>query len=54
LGVRLRLPIGGSFAVDYGYLLNPPEFLVPQAAPASPAVYRLRQGQLHFRFAQAF
>jgi outer membrane protein insertion porin family len=54
LGVRLRLPIGGSFAVDYGYLLNPPEFLVPQTAPAPPAVYRLRQGQLHFRFTQAF
>jgi len=54
LGVRLRLPIGGSFAVDYGYLLNPPEFLVPQTAPTPPAVYRLRQGQLHFRFTQAF
>jgi outer membrane protein assembly factor BamA len=54
LGARLRLPIGGSFAIDYGYLLNPPEFLVPQPAPAPPAVYRLRQGQLHFRFTQAF
>ena len=54
LGVRLRLPVGGSFAVDYGYLLNPPEFLVPQTAPTPPAVYRLRQGQLHFRFTQAF
>lgn len=54
LGVRLKLPIGGSFAVDYGYMLNPPEFLVPQTAPAPPAVYRLRQGQLHFRFTQAF
>lgn len=54
LGVRLRLPIGGSFAVDYGYLLNPPEFLVPQIAPNPPAVYRLKQGNLHFRFTQAF
>ncbi|MDQ4120898.1 MAG: BamA/TamA family outer membrane protein [Acidobacteriota bacterium] len=54
LGFRLRLPIGGSFAVDYGYLLNPPEFLVPQNPPTPPAVYRLRQGQLHFRFTQAF
>jgi outer membrane protein insertion porin family len=54
LGARLRLPIGGSFAIDYGYLLNPPEFLVPQPAPTPPAVYRLRQGQLHFRFTQAF
>ncbi|HYP50078.1 MAG TPA: BamA/TamA family outer membrane protein, partial [Pyrinomonadaceae bacterium] len=54
LGVRLRLPVGGSFAVDYGYMLNPPEFLVPQTAPTPPAVYRLRQGQLHFRFTQAF
>jgi outer membrane protein insertion porin family len=54
LGFRLKLPVGGSFAVDYGYLLNPPEFLVPQPAPTPPAVFRVRQGQLHFRFTQAF
>ena len=52
-GLRLRTPIGGEFAVDYGYLLNPPEFLIPQPN-SPPAIFRLRQGQLHFRFAQAF
>ena len=54
LGLRLKTPIGGSLAIDYGYLLNPPEFLVPQTAPNPPAIYRLQQGHLHFRFTQAF
>ena len=53
LGLRLKTPIGGEFGVDYGYLLNPPRFLIPQMN-GSNAFYRLRQGQLHFRFAQAF
>jgi outer membrane protein insertion porin family len=53
LGLRLKTPIGGEFGVDYGFLLNPPQFLIPQ--PSGPdAVYRLRQGHLHFRFSQAF
>ncbi len=53
LGLRIKTPIGGEFAVDYGYLLNPPEFLIPQTPPPA-AVLRLKQGQIHFRFAQAF
>ena len=53
LGFRVKTPVGGEFAIDYGYLLNPPEFLIPQNN-APNAIYRLRQGQLHFRFAQAF
>ena len=53
LGLRLKTPIGGEFAVDYGYLLNPPRFLIPQT-DGTNAIFRLRQGQLHFRFAQAF
>ncbi len=53
LGLRLKTPVGGEFAVDYGYLLNPPEFLIPQVN-APNTVLRLHQGQLHFRFSQAF
>jgi outer membrane protein insertion porin family len=53
LGFRIKTPVGGEFAVDYGYLFKPPQFLIPQT-DGSNAIYRLRQGQLHFRFAQAF
>jgi outer membrane protein assembly factor BamA len=53
IGLRLRTPIGGEFAVDYGYLLNPPQFLIPQP-DGTNTIFRLRQGQFHFRFAQAF
>ena len=53
LGFRLKTPIGGEFGIDYGYLLNPPEFLIPQGN-APNAIYRLRQNQVHFRFSQAF
>ncbi len=53
LGFRVKTPIGGEFGFDYGYLLNPPQFLIPQ--PVGPdAIYRLRQSQIHFRFSQAF
>jgi outer membrane protein insertion porin family len=53
LGLRIKTPIGGEFGIDYGFLLNPPRFLIPQ--PNGPdAVYQLRQGQIHFRFSQAF
>lgn len=53
LGFRLRLPVGGEVGVDYGYMLNPPKFLIPQ--PSGPdAVYQLRRSQIHFRFSQAF
>ena len=53
LGLRLKTPIGGEFGVDYGYLLNPPRFRIPQTV-GPDAYYRLHQGQLHFRFSQAF
>jgi len=53
LGLRIKTPVGGEFAVDYGRLLNPPSFLIPQSAGGN-AVYRLPSGQLHFRFSQAF
>ena len=52
-GLRIKTPIGGSFAIDYGYLLNPPKFLIPQTTGEN-GTFRLRQGQLHFRFTQAF
>jgi len=62
LGFRIQTPFGGALAVDYGFLLNPPEFLVPQRGPSNlpddfngtPAIYRLKRTQLHFRFTQTF
>jgi outer membrane protein assembly factor BamA len=55
LGFRVKTPFGGSFAVDYGFLLNPPKFVIPQIPSSNPdAVFRLRPGQIHFRFTQAF
>jgi outer membrane protein insertion porin family len=59
LGFRIQTPFGGALAVDYGYLLNPPEFLIPQSGPGGkddgpPAIFRLNRGQLHFRFTQTF
>ena len=53
LGLRIKTPVGGEFGVDYGFLINPPRFLIPQTS-GPPAVYQLRQGHLHFRFSQAF
>jgi hypothetical protein len=53
LGLRLKTPIGGEFGIDYGYLLNPPQFLIPQVSGPN-AIYRLKQNQIHFRFSQAF
>jgi hypothetical protein len=43
-------------------MLNPPEFLIPQRGPSlnpndltgTPAIYRLKRTQVHFRFTQAF
>jgi outer membrane protein insertion porin family len=52
LGIRLSTPFG-SIGVDYGYLLNPPEFRIPQA-DGSTALHRLRNSQIHFRFGQTF
>ncbi len=55
LGFRIQTPVGGALAVDYGFLLNPPEFLIPQRGPGggfdgTPAVFRLNRSQIHFRF----
>ncbi|HZH91799.1 MAG TPA: POTRA domain-containing protein [Pyrinomonadaceae bacterium] len=52
LGLRFRTPVG-ALGVDYGFLVNPPEFELPQFA-GPPAIVRLRRAQLHFRFGQAF
>ncbi|MGH9819549.1 MAG: BamA/TamA family outer membrane protein, partial [Pyrinomonadaceae bacterium] len=53
LGLRLKTPVGGEFGVDFGYLLNPPRFEIPQ--PVGPnAIYQLHREQFHFRFSQAF
>jgi outer membrane protein assembly factor BamA len=59
LGFRISTPLGGALAIDYGFLLNPPEFLIPQRGPsgnfdATPAIYRLPRTQLHFRITQTF
>ena len=53
LGLRIKTPIGGEFAIDYGYLLNPPRFLIPQVN-APTAIYQLKREQIHFRFSHAF
>lgn len=57
LGFRFKTPLGGALAVDYGFLLNPSEFLIPQFVNTpnpSTAIYRLHQGQIQFRFTQTF
>ncbi len=62
LGFRIQTPFGGALAIDYAYLLNPPEFLIPQRGPTggvddfngTPAIYRLKRTQVHFRFTQTF
>lgn len=57
LGFRFKTPLGGALAVDYGFLLNPSEFLIPQflnTAHPTTAIYRLHQGQIQFRFTQTF
>jgi outer membrane protein insertion porin family len=53
LGLRIKTPLGGALAIDYGFLLNPPEFLLDPGA-ADPQIIRLKHGQLHFRFTQTF
>jgi outer membrane protein insertion porin family len=53
LGLRLKTPIG-SLGVDYGYLLNPPRFIVNQPPAGPAAVFIPRRGQIHFRFGQTF
>ena len=57
LGFRFNTPLGGALAIDYGFLLNPSEFLIPQnlnTPNPTTAIYRLHQGQIQFRFTQTF
>ncbi|MCA1604927.1 MAG: outer membrane protein assembly factor, partial [Acidobacteria bacterium] len=62
LGFRIQTPFGGALAVDYGFLLNPPQFQIPQRGPSgrsddftgTPAIYRPKRTQIHFRFTQTF
>ncbi|HEY6120320.1 MAG TPA: BamA/TamA family outer membrane protein, partial [Pyrinomonadaceae bacterium] len=60
LGFRIQTPLGGALAVDYGFLLNPPRFVIPQRGPdgisfdGTPAIYQLGRTQLHFRITQTF
>jgi outer membrane protein insertion porin family len=53
LGLGIKTPLGGTLSVDYGWLINPPEFLIPQA-DGGTAIFRPKRGQLHFRFTRAF
>lgn len=53
LGFRIRTPVGGELGLDYGYLLNPPKFLIPQPNGQN-AFQRLHQGQIQIRFSQSF
>jgi outer membrane protein insertion porin family len=53
LGLGIKTPLGGTLSIDYGWLLNPPEFLIPQQS-GDPAIFRPKRGQLHFRFTRAF
>ncbi|MFL6282033.1 MAG: POTRA domain-containing protein [Pyrinomonadaceae bacterium] len=52
LGLRLKTPLG-SVGVDWAYLLNPPEFRIPQFGGATTTV-KLKNSQIHFRFGQTF
>ncbi|HYV25275.1 MAG TPA: POTRA domain-containing protein [Pyrinomonadaceae bacterium] len=57
VGFRFRTPLGGALAVDYGWLVNPSNFLIPQnlnTLNPTTAIYRLHQGQVQFRFTQTF
>jgi len=52
LGLRLKTPLG-SIGADWAYLLNPPEFVIPQFGGGT-AIHRLKNNQIHFRFGQTF
>lgn len=57
LGFRFKTPLGGALAVDWGYLLNPPKFLIPQnlnTLSPTTTIFKLHQGQFQFRFTQTF
>jgi outer membrane protein assembly factor BamA len=53
LGFGVKTPLGGTLSVDFGYLLNPPSFIIPQANGGT-AIFRLQPGRIHFRFTRAF
>src|SRR6185503_18385750 len=56
-GIRIKTPLGGALAVDYGLLVNPPEFLIPQnlnTLTPTTSIFRLHRGQFQFRFTQTF
>ncbi len=53
LGFRIKAPVGGEFAVDFGYLLNPPRFIIPQTEVPN-TIFQLKRERIHFRFTQAF
>lgn len=53
LGLRVKTPVGGELGVDYGYLINPPSFLIPQVNGPN-ANLKLPPSKFHFRFSQAF
>ena len=53
LGFGFKTPVGGTLSIDYGWLVNPPDFLIPQAN-GNPAIFRPHRGQINFRFTQAF
>lgn len=53
LGLRIKTPVGGEAGIDYGFLLNPPSFIIPQQIGPN-ALYTLPKSQIHFRFSQAF
>jgi len=58
LGVRIKTPFGGALAIDYGFLMNPPKFLIPQLDASGnftrTLIYRPHREQIHFRFSQTF
>lgn len=52
LGLRFKTPFG-PLGVDYGFLLNRPEFVLPPGQ-GGPATSTPKSGQFHFRFGQSF
>jgi outer membrane protein assembly factor BamA len=53
LGFGVKTPFGGTIGIDFGYLLNPPVFILPQAN-GDTAFSKLPHRQIHFRFTAAF
>src|SRR5436305_4544256 len=53
LGIGVKTPIGGTISIDYGWLVNPPDFLIPQQS-GNPTMFRPGHGQINFRFTRAF